>query len=57
MDVSFIIISSVFLMLYGLNVLFNGINIMYSIYCDASDRKQEHEVKNNIPDSVKHLYS
>lgn len=44
-------------MLYGLNVLFNGINIMYSIYCDASDRKQEHEVKNNIPDSVKHLYS
>lgn len=57
MDFSFIILSSAFLFMYSLKVVVNGIDILYNIYCDAKDRAKEEEDKNNIPDSVKHLYS
>ena len=57
MDLSFIILSSAFLFMYSLKVVINGVDILYNIYCDAKDRAKEEEDKNNIPDSVKHLYS
>ena len=57
MDLSFIIISSAFLFMYSLSVVINGVETLYNIYCDAKDRSEEEEEKNNIPESVKHLYS
>lgn len=57
MDLSFIILSSAFLFMYSLNVVINGVDTLYNIYCDAKDRANEEEDKNNIPESVKHMYN
>ena len=60
MDFSFIILSTAFLFMYSLNVVINGIDTLYNIYCDSKDRaKEEEEDKNNnkLPESVKHMYS
>lgn len=57
MDVSLIILGYGFLLMYGLNVVVNGMDTLYNIYCDVADRAKEEDDKNKIPDSVKHMYS
>ena len=57
MDLSLIIIASGFLGMYSLRVISEIIERLYYICCDIEDRKKEEEDKNNIPESVKHLYS
>ena len=57
MDVSLIILGYGFLLMYGLNVVVNGMDTLYNIYCDVADRDKEEDDKNKIPDSVKHMYS
>lgn len=57
MDVSLIILGYGFLLMYGLNVVVNGMDTLYNIYCDVADRTKEEDDKNKIPDSVKHMYS
>lgn len=57
MDISLIVLGYGFLLMYGLNVVVNGVDILYNIFCDVSDRLKEEEDKNKIPESVKHLYS
>ena len=57
MDVSLIILGYGFLLVYGLNVVVNGMDTLYNIYCDVADRAKEEDDKNKIPDSVKHMYS
>ena len=57
MDTSLIIILSGFLLVYGIKVSMYSVNILYHMCCDANDRMREEADKNNIPESVKHLYS
>lgn len=57
MDVSLIILGYGFLLMYGLNVVVNGMDTLYNIYCDVVERAKEEDDKNKIPDSVKHMYS
>ena len=57
MDTSLIIILSGFLLVYGIKVSMYSVNILYHMCCDADDRMREEADKNNIPESVKHLYS
>ena len=57
MDTSLIIILSGFLLVYGVKVGIYTIDTLYNISRDTEDRMREEADKNNIPDSVKHLYS
>ena len=57
MDTSLIIILSGFLLVYGVKVGIYTIDTLYNISRDANDRMREEADKNNIPESVKHLYS
>lgn len=57
MDTSLIIILSGFLLVYGVKVGIYTIDTLYNISRDTEDRMREESDKNNIPESVKHLYS
>ena len=57
MDTSLIIILSGFLLVYGIKVSMYTIDTLYNISRDTEDRMREEADKNNIPESVKHLYS
>ena len=57
MDTSLIIILSGFLLVYGVKVGIYTIDTLYNISRDTEDRMREEADKNNIPESVKHLYS
>ena len=57
MDTSLIIILSGFLLVYGIKVSMYTIDTLYNISRDIEDRMREEADKNNIPESVKHLYS
>ena len=57
MDTSLIIILSCFLISYSVRVGMYSFDILYNIWRDIEDRALEEADKNNIPESVKHLYS
>ena len=57
MDTSLIIILSGFLLVYGVKVGIYTMDTLYNISRDIEDRMREEAEKNNIPESVKHLYS
>ena len=57
MDTSLIIILSGFLLVYGVKVGIYTMDTLYNISRDIEDRMREEAYKNNIPESVKHLYS
>ena len=57
MDTSLIIILSGFLLVYGVKVGIYTMDTLYNISRDTEDRMREEADKNNIPESVKHLYS
>lgn len=57
MDTSLIIILSGFLLVYGVKVCIYTMDTLYNISRDIEDRMREEADKNNIPESVKHLYS
>ena len=57
MDTSLIIILSGFLLVYSVKVGIYTMDKLYNISRDAEDRMCEEADKNNMPESVKHLYS
>ena len=57
MDTSLIIILSGFLLVYGIKVGIYTMDTLYNISRDTEDRMREEADKNNMPESVKHLYS
>ena len=57
MDTSLIIILSGFLLVYGVKVCIYTMDTLYNISRNIEDRMREEADKNNIPESVKHLYS
>ena len=57
MDISLIILGGLFIGLYGINVIINGVETLYNIHCDIIDRANDEAEKNKIPESVKHIYS
>ena len=57
MEVALTLLLSGFLLFYALNVIVGVFEKLYYISCSINEKQQEEEEKNNVPDSVKRLYS
>lgn len=57
MEIALTLLLSGFLLFYALNVIVGVFEKLYYISCSINEKQQEEEEKNNVPDSVKRLYS